>query len=339
MQVVKAQIQNLQIFRGVAALAVVAHHAAVRTAAFVGAMPDLVVTLFGLGFLGVDFFFVLSGFIIMHAHMNDERSPTTVKHYGLKRLTRIYPAYLPMGIGLLVLYAAMPGLSAGGRDYSLASSLLLVPANDAPALSVAWTLVHELLFYGVFLLFFVSWRALAAGLVAWAITILVANFWFTPSGWLRYPLSLLNIEFMFGVGAAWVVRAQALRSNGRWFLVSGVAISLVALWLMMQVMSGYMRLLFAIGLALLIVGFTLREHLRPVQWPRFMLLMGGASYSIYLIHNPLLSLTQRVAGKIGLAWPAAMAFGILLSLLAGWLYYLFVERTALQFFQQRLKKQ
>ena len=153
------------MFRGFAALAVVASHAALSTSAFVGALPDAVANILGFGVLGVDFFFVLSGFIIMYAHMDDDRTQASVKRYAFKRLTRIHPAYLPVGVGLIALYAAMPDFSAagGGSDYSVVSSLFLVPANGPPALSVAWTLVHELMFYGVFLLFFVSWRWLVGG--------------------------------------------------------------------------------------------------------------------------------------------------------------------------------
>lgn len=162
----KTEIRSLQIFRGLAALAVVAHHAAVSTEAFVGSMPGIAQSVFGLGFLGVDFFFVLSGFIIMFAHMGDERSPAAVRRYAFKRLVRIFPSYLPISIALIALYAFMPGFSAsGGRDYSLVSSLLLLPADRPPALSVAWTLVHELMFYTVFLLFFVSRRWLVTGFV------------------------------------------------------------------------------------------------------------------------------------------------------------------------------
>ncbi|MDO8772969.1 MAG: acyltransferase family protein [Burkholderiaceae bacterium] len=164
----KTEIRSLQVFRGLAALAVVAHHAAGSKEAFVGSMPGAPQAVFDLGLLGVDFCFVLSGFIIMFAHMGDERSPASVQRYAFKRLVRIFPAYLPISIALIALYAAMPGLSAsGGRDYSLSSSLLLLPADKPPALSVAWTLVHELMFYAVFLLFFVSRRWLITGFVLW----------------------------------------------------------------------------------------------------------------------------------------------------------------------------
>jgi hypothetical protein len=339
--VAKSQIQSLQVFRGFAALAVVAHHAANGTEAFVGQMPSAASALFVYGLLGVDFFFVLSGFIIMYAHCDDERTPASVNRYAFKRLTRIYPAYLPVGLGMIALYAALPDLSAAGvgRDFSFVSSLLLVPANGPPALSVAWTLVHELMFYGVFLLYFVSRRWLAGGLLAWALMILLANQWSSPAGWLRYPLSLLNIEFMFGVGAAWLVRSRTLHGQGRWIATLGIAIACLTVWSMAPDKVTYLRLVFAFGLALLIVGFAVRERSAALQWPALLLILGNASYSIYLIHNPLLSLTQRLAGRLALTWPSAMVLGVMLSLLAGWIYYMMVERRALRFFRNRLRKQ
>jgi exopolysaccharide production protein ExoZ len=161
-------ITSLQVFRGIAALAVVIHHAVLSTDAFVGVLPPQVDSFLRMGYLGVDFFFVLSGFIIMYAHLDDRPSGLAVRRYAFKRLVRIFPPYLPLSIGMIALYAALPGFSAsGGREFSWVSSLLLLPADQPPALSVAWTLVHEMQFYTVFLLFFLSRRLLVAGLLLW----------------------------------------------------------------------------------------------------------------------------------------------------------------------------
>jgi len=277
----------------------------------------------------------------MYAHADDDRTPGSVARYGFKRLKRIYPAYLPVGLGMVALYIAMPGLSAsvGGRDFSLVSSLFLIPANEPPALSVAWTLVHELMFYGMFLLFFASRRWLAGGLLVWALVILLANHSIALTGWLRYLLSILNIEFMFGVGAAWLVRSRALLGKGPQVAILGVAIASLALWLMTQDKTEYLHLMFAMGMAFLIVGFAVYEQSTVLPWPGPLLFLGSASYSIYLIHNPLLSLTQRLAGRMGLTWSEAMVFGVVICVVAGWIYYKVVERPAQQFFQKLLKSQ
>ena len=132
----KPQIHSLQLFRGLAALAVVAHHAVLSTEAFIGKVPDVLALMLGMGYLGVDFFFVLSGFIIMYAHMGDEGALSAVRRYSFKRLVRVFPAYLPISIALIALYAWLPGFFASAdRSYSLLSSLLLIPADGPPALS------------------------------------------------------------------------------------------------------------------------------------------------------------------------------------------------------------
>jgi exopolysaccharide production protein ExoZ len=331
-----AMIQSLQVFRGLAALAVVAHHAVTSTGAFVGVVPAEVESILGMGYLGVDFFFVLSGFIIMYTHMGDNPSRGNVQRYVSKRLVRIFPPYLPLSIGMLVLYAALPGLSgSGGRDYSLLSSLFLLPANLPPALSVAWTLVHEIQFYAVFLLFYVSSRFLMGFLLFWAGVILISNLTFTPTGWARYPLSLLNIEFMFGVLAAWIVKGSSLKFAPSSWIIAGSTLGLAMLASMTPENGPFVRSFFALGLSLIVVGFALLERSRTLSWPSILMLVGNASYSIYLIHNPLLSITQRLAGRLELDWLMALMGGVVVSVLAGLIYYKLIERPALRLFRNR----
>lgn len=334
-----AVIQSLQVFRGFAALAVVMHHAVISTNAFVGLVPSHVEFVLGRGYLGVDFFFVLSGFIIMTAHMEDSRSALAVYRYTFKRLIRIFPPYLPLSMVMMALYAALPGFSAsGGRDFSLISSLLLLPADQPPALSVAWTLVHEMQFYAVFLLFFVCSRLLIAALLLWGGAIVISQLIFTPTGWATYPLSLLNLEFMFGVLAAWIVQRSNSLLASFWWVMTGAVLAVAMLALMTAENLPLVRLIFSFGLALVVIGFALRERASTLAWPTLLLLIGNASYSIYLIHNPLLSVTQRVAGRLEFGWLAALIAGVAISLLAGLVYYRLLERPALNFCRNRLKR-
>ncbi len=331
----KSVIQGLQVCRGLAALAVVAHHAAVATDAFVEDVPNAWLEFFDLGALGVDFFFVLSGFIIMHAHMHDVGNIRTIRPYFYKRLTRIFPAYWPIGIALVALYAALPGLSAsGGREYSYLSSVLLLPADLPPALSVAWTLVHELMFYALFMLWFISRRVFWIGLTVWLLTIIISQTSGSTAGWLRYPFSLLNIEFIFGVLTALAYgKARLLKFTGTMIAGGGLLACFVLLLLYQDNLPTAIRLFFALGLSVMLLGLANRERQRQFAWPTCLLTLGNASYSIYLVHNPLLSLTQRVAGRLGFSWPLGLLAGIFLGVLLGYLYFRWVERPALQLFR------
>lgn len=220
---VNNKLESLQVFRGLAAIAVVSHHAYNSTSAFVSGNANQFSRAFENGALGVDFFFVLSGFIIMYAHASDHRSFLAVRRYLLKRLTRVFPAYLPISILMVALYTLLPGVSAsGGREYSLLSSLLLLPADKPPALSVAWTLIHELMFYIVFLTYFFSRRALFFTLFLWACAILFAEiFHVGVVGWCKYLFSVVNLEFMLGVVVALLFQREFLASRPFVLLVVG----------------------------------------------------------------------------------------------------------------------
>jgi peptidoglycan/LPS O-acetylase OafA/YrhL len=79
-------------------------------------------------------------------------------------------------------------------------------------------------------------------------------------------------------------------------------VTCLGLFLILNKSLLYPNLIFASGLALLIVGFVIREKLFKPTWPIFLMMMGNASYSVYLVHGPLMSVTQRLLGSIGLSW-------------------------------------
>ena len=185
----------LEVMRGLAAVWVLLHHASQSVTHFVGSIG--VVPMITNGYLGVDFFFVLSGFIIASSSRGILDKGGGVRDYVWARAIRIYVPYLPVGLGLYLLYLALPGLSQGDRSPSLFTSVSLLPSNDPPALSVAWTLVHEMVFYAIFSVWFYSKRVLWALLLVWALCILVV--WqinFELGRFWSYFLSPLKIIYL-----------------------------------------------------------------------------------------------------------------------------------------------
>ena len=319
-----------------AALGVVIQHAAMSTGFFVSRLPAWLSSIFEHGFLGVDFFFVLSGFIILSSHFDDEKSVGSMRTYGIKRFVRIFPPYWPVSIALMISYLLLPNLSQGNRsDFSLLSSLLLLPDAQPPALSVAWTLIHEVLFYLIFCLFFISNRLFLIFVTGWVLAI-CACLWLAKGGgfspFLARMLSPVNLEFVFGMGVAYLARGIANRFAMA-FLFLGFSVFVVLLF---WTFAAEHRILFGLPFAALVLGAVLLERQGRLALPRWMVLLGDASYSIYLIHNPLISLTSRLVARLpGLAsWGIGMFVGVVSSLVAGVLYHLLMEKPLIRLFRQ-----
>ncbi len=323
----RSKIQSLQVFRGLAALAVLVFHTAQRGDIH---SPFLQIPL--LGYLGVDFFFVLSGFIIMYAHFHDQHTCTATLSYIFKRITRIYPAYLPIGLAVYFL-----ATSSGPAHASLMSSIFLIPTVKGPALPQAWTLVHEVLFYAVFLLFFISSRYFIAGLLIWSAIIIASTLIHIPhAGW-DYFFSWLNLEFMFGVAAAWLFHSYHHRLT-KWkrpIILTGLILFVILLGLLMKCGDAVMslRLLFALSLACIIIGFALHEHQHMIRWPKTLLLFGNASYSLYLIHFSIIAMMFKILARHPLPFSFEFGLSLGLSVIGGLVYYFLIERPAIRFFQ------
>ncbi|MEN8739425.1 MAG: acyltransferase [Phaeobacter gallaeciensis] len=325
-------INVLQAGRFLAALAVVLLHAGSATSAFVAPPPAGVRFVLGYGYLGVDFFFALSGFII---HYTMTTAPRSLADFAYGRLTRIMLPYWPIGLTLAVAYVLLPDLSASGRAWGWLPTLTLIPSQHPPALGVAWTLQHELLFYLLYGLL-LALRKLPLGLVIWGGMIALAS----PFEWHRWPLLAVlldpvNIEFLAGVLAAHVVvsdRGGAAGPYARMRTIAWAAGSVAVC------VAGFVALgadkpdrwLIGVGCACVLPVLYDLERAGRINVPGWLVFGGAMSYALYLIHNPLISLVARAAGGLGLGWLPAFAAMVGTGLLAGALYHLWWEKPVLR---------
>ena len=145
----RERFDGIQVLRGIAALAVVGFHL-YAAAISEGGTPGPFV-LFARAYIGVDLFFVISGFIIVHVAGN--RPDLTVRAFLAARFLRVVPPYW-LTLVLTVAAAAALVLLTGDDSklpsmQALAISVLLVPFPDH-VMPIAWTLTLEAMFYVVF---------------------------------------------------------------------------------------------------------------------------------------------------------------------------------------------
>lgn len=316
----------LQAGRALAAFAVVLAHAMIGTRDFVGELPSVLEVVLMRGFLGVDFFFVLSGFIIYYTSLQRPKTRKSAAHFAQRRLMRIFAPYLPITFVLIGVYLLLPELSASSREWAWLPSIFLLPLNGPPALNLAWTLQHELIFYMLFAAMFFSGK-LVVGSVIWAAAIALAS---VIDHGLGPPLSFflapINLEFLFGMLAVHV----AMRSEGSTMLFVGLSIVSLAAFLGLGAERN-VSVLFGLAIAFALVPLVRANAAGKITVARWLMYFGGASYSLYLIHLPVISVTLRIAAKIPLldTWFAALPFSILCALIAGAIYYIVIERPAL----------
>ncbi len=334
----------LQLFRGFAALMVVVHHSIGSLKYYHKIDYPILDYVASIGKFGVDFFFVLSGFIITYSAYYKYNEPNAFNHYIKNRLIRIYVPYLPIGIFMLVVYTLLPEFSNGNRDISLLTSLTLIPYGN-PALSVAWTLSFELCFYLLFSLSFFSKKVWNGFVFVWFMAIII--FTYSPLSslqFLKIPIFRIlflpyNIEFILGFLLALVI-INKIKLN--LFLVIFALVLFFSTFLYCTVnhfnfFKFDLNMLFALGIFLFIYIAISNCNLK-IKSTAILMMVGNASYSIYLTHNFLQMILIRLLPKINLivSLIAALILVLTFSCIVGYGYYLLFEKKATEIIKSKL---
>lgn len=199
----RRKLGALRAGRALAALAVVAHHAAGHGTSEATPTPPAPGAVLGHGGSGVNFFFVLSGVIIPHTTVGRVGDADGLVRYVRHRTTRIYLPDWPIGLGLAALYVRTPGFGGSGREWSWLEGVTPLPFGQGTALAVAWTLKHEVMFYAIVGLGLLLGRPLAL-LGAWSAVIVAAMILMprlagVADDWPDVLLAPINLEFGMGL--------------------------------------------------------------------------------------------------------------------------------------------
>ncbi|MEA1880451.1 MAG: acyltransferase, partial [Campylobacterota bacterium] len=213
---------NIQALRAIAAILVVMHHAFPHYQA-TGTTVSWIESISNWGFVGVDIFFIISGFIMAYTTFDKPRGLTSAKIFFKHRIFRIYLGYWPFFIAMTAL------LIVTDRIHSLdilGSFLLYNPDMFQIILPISWSLTYELYFYLLFLVTFLFTRKqlyiyIPIFILILLVLILSSSYKiFLPLNFLYSPFLL---EFFMGV-LLYMFRSYLMHS---WVLIFAIILMLV----------------------------------------------------------------------------------------------------------------
>lgn len=309
--------------RGVAAIAVVTTHAV----PFIGGphLPS--------GSLAVDLFFLLSGFVLTHAYAKRLDAGLSLKGFFAIRFTRLFPLYALGGLlGTLQIALQIASghwqLGPVATGLALLSLWLMLPSPVPNAVGEVfiingprWSLFYE---DAVNIAMALSWRffrstlrlAVTCGLLGIALAVSMKHFHTYELGWnaKTFAAGFLRVGFSFSAGILLYRLRPSTRQLSR--LANVVPFLLVPLFAFSTSHLTFYGL-FCIGIAfplLILVG----ARFQPPTG-RLCRFLGDVSYPLYVIHVPILGLTQWALAMNGIAPNAAGPVGgwLLMAALVG----------------------
>jgi exopolysaccharide production protein ExoZ len=286
---------------------------------------------------GVDVFFVISGFIMVHASRGLFGTPEARGVFLVRRVARIVPLYWTVTTLYLAIALGAPAVlnSVLGEPWQVIASYFFIPYTRPdgaaqPLYSLGWTLNYEMFFYGLFALAIVLPRrlavaALTAGLLA---LVLLGRLAPLPQPFAFWTDSII-LEFAFGLGLG-LLRAAGVTLRGP---VRGalavIAIVLLALDLRDGGSWGALpRALAWGGPAALLVAAAALGHDRAAGGlaTRLGVAVGDASYALYLLHPFAIRGGRELAARTGLTSVVGPWGFVILALVAATLAALLVHR-------------
>lgn len=302
------------------------------------------------GAIGVDLFFVLSGYIIT---TSSDRTDRNGLQFALDRFIRIAPIFYILSLPWIVRAMMAPGHSW----LPFIPTFFFWPVADdrfiEPFLSVGWTLSFEVLFYFAMTAAIAlrSWGSRPAVLViAFFIAAMSARSLFDTAV-LDFVGNPIILEFLFGIGISMLLRRTG--PNRRLAIIVS-ALVVVALGCQLVfgfgdiseaqlIQNGDLSLQRAIIWGLPAAGIVYATLLfgNPLsQGPmkRCLAFLGDASYSIYLVHLLVMAVFKVLQSKGFISGDPLIILSILGSLVAGSLSYVFIEKPVIDFLK-RLRRE
>lgn len=349
------QIRSIQILRAAAALSVAFGHlqseSLTMPAAAASNFKPILLDLTG---AGVDLFFIISGFVMVYASRDLFESATGGRTFLRRRIARIVPLYwLTTTVFLLTMLLLPHALSsAPPTSLEIVKSYFFIPYAHAgakdilPIYKLGWTLNYEMFFYVVFaiLLFLPMHRALS-GIAALFLALVAMGAVFSPAaGPFAFWTRPIILEFVMGAFLALIFLAG--RRLSPWQALLLLIFGLVGF--AATTISGFdahgawRPLLWGLPAVLIVAAAVLRDAERESKSGLLVsfVLLGDASYALYLLHPLVIRALRLTWDRFGLSHSVSpwlfVGLALLLIVPAAILVHLFFERPMTRHIQKLL---
>lgn len=346
----ESKLNSIQVLRGIAALYVTIYH-------LKDVMPEGAPFrkefefMFGSGPAGVGLFFVISGFIMVFITRNTVLSGRNILRFIAKRLIRIWPAYAVITLGYCLLHSRLTPNPEWPSE--LLRSLLFVPLSNIPppfygyaVLNVGWSLNYEIYFYfliAISMLFSrLRWYAFFLMITVTLVGIPTYYGVFTwkadkmqdlGSPYLNMVTNPIIWNFVCGVFLGLAYYHRVLHERIRAFLsltMVAPALLSLALW---QFLSGFLGgfgpFEWGLGSVAVFAVFVFHYQERIQNFPTWLVRLGDMSFSIYLLHVPIVVglgfLFRRLGFPVYSEGTAMFFLSVAVTLIASRLSYEYLE--------------
>ncbi|MCE6976821.1 acyltransferase [Pseudomonas frederiksbergensis] len=318
-------LNSIQILRAFAAWSVVFHH---YMQLFHGFESSNIVSRFfsEFGLLGVDLFFIISGFVIYSSASGKIVSPFS---FAIQRIARIAPAYWVFTALIAVLTVSFEGLipRTAFEPVHFIKSIFFIPAYSPtgigllPTLSIGWTLNYEMLFYGLFFLSLFLPRKALIPTMAVSITAIQAYAYSSDGAFSFYSRPLIY-NFLIGVIISVAYRAGLISKIKP---AGAAALFLVAIYSMyLTKNTSHDPIKAGIPLALIFISFVSMEStLNRLSAFKY---LGDWSYSTYLSHIIVICVMLKAFKTYQLNEPTVLMIVVATTLIFSWASFQFLEK-------------
>ncbi|ESX98333.1 acyltransferase [Mesorhizobium sp. LNJC405B00] len=336
-------IYGLQLLRAIAAFGVIFRHTLdMSDGSGVGRFSPAWTRSFGGA--GVDLFFVISGFIMVYVSFPPSRSSESPSRFFVKRLTRIFPLYWICSAAIVAMCTIGFLKNKHVDSYTLINSIFILPGDKL--VYVAWTLSYELYFYIIFAVCLNFRKKLRTSISTVCIMLggILVGHLIRDSTFSVFICSPLVLEFCFGIALA-LLFSSAKNWNVP-IALSVLALLVIVVGPIFADQTGSMSEAFRLVVwgfpAAVIVAAFLKLKLPHSKAGRAAVLLGDASYALYLTHVFVmiaygwLIKSTFVGGMSQVGFVPAVVF---LCLIVGVVAHIFVERPTLHFVRKLTSRQ